>query len=91
MKFNELTTRTHAKYLTLVDRYDDESDSWAVRLIAFVQAARDAGIVEELPEEYAEGDLLEMPPQHTHALIGIGAEISAHIRAAIAPPTEGES
>jgi len=89
--FNELTVRKHAQYLALVDRYDNESDAWTVRLVAFVMAARDAGIVEGLPDEFATGDLLELPAQHTHALIGIGAEIAAHIRAAIAPPTEGES
>lgn len=91
MELKEITTRLHARYLAFVNEYDDKDAMWTERCITFVMAARSAGIVDDLPDAFTEGDLMELPPQYTRELINLGGEIAAHIMAATNPPSEGES
>jgi hypothetical protein len=103
---NDITMRMFARYQSLFDAYDEvrrppdaeggepeRGHSPLVRIAAMIRAARESGIVAELPDELADGNPLDQPYSQSlyELMVSTAMEIREHLDEAKRGPTTGES
>jgi hypothetical protein len=86
MRLNEVTGRNYAIYLTVAGEIelDPEAERYPVLTVGrYIRAAVAAGIAEDVPADFAAGDLAAVHPGRVNQMLDVALTIKRHIDAAL--------